>query len=296
MHKIILIGVFCIFCTATTLIAAESDSSNEKIKKRLQEFTDAVNQHRGDILSSFWTQDASLTNPVTGETYKGKEQIDVYLKKRNQEIQERQLNFTFTPTKIAFPAPHQAIVEGVLEIKDKGQLIRRNARKFGFVEQNGQWYINELREVEAAPAPPVYSQLKDLEWLIGNWKDADQDVTITFTNNWDKFKNFIIQHFKMETYGTETIEGLQIIGWDPIQKHIRSWVYDSDGGFGDGVWTKQNGGWQVALKYVLSDGSEGTATNIYSDITDRSYKYTSTARTINGESLDNIQPVTVKKE
>lgn len=292
MHRIVLIGVFCISCAITTLYAAEP----EQIKKRLQEFTEAINQYRGDALPTFWTEDATLINPVTGETYKGKQQIGDYLKKRNQEIQQRQLNFTFTPNKIDFPTSQQAVVEGVLEVKDKGQLIQRTVRKLVLVEQNGQWFIKEVREIEAAPAPPVFSRLKDLEWLIGDWKDTDQDVTITFSTKWGQFKNFIIQQFKMENYGSEAMEGLQIIGWDPIENKIRSWVYDSDGGFGGGTWNKTDRGWQVTLNYILSDGSRGSATNIYSDITDRSYRYSSTNRSVNGEPLDNIQPVIVKKE
>lgn len=293
MHKII-IGMFCFFGAFTNLVGTEN--AEEQIKKQLQEFTAAINQNKVDVFPIFWTQDASLTNPVTGEIYIGKEQIAEYLKMRNQEIKRRQLNLTFTPKSIVFPTPHQATVVGVLDIEDKGQLIQRTVRKIGFVEQNGQWYINELREIEAAPAPPVFSHLKELEWLIGSWKDTDQDATITLSAKWDKFKNFIIQNFTMETYGLEAIEGLQIIGWDPIEKHIRSWVYDSDGGFGEGVWVKNGKNWQVTLNYVLSDGSEGKSTNIYSDITDRSYRYTSIDRSINEEPLDNIQPVIVKKE
>ena len=31
--------------------------------------------------------------------------------------------------------------------------------------------------------------------------------------------------------------GMQIIGWDPVAKQIHSWVFDSDGGYGEGTWT-----------------------------------------------------------
>ena len=296
MHKIILIGAFCILCAVTTLFAAEPQNASGQIKIRLQEFTDAINQYRGETLPGFWSPDASLINPVTGETYKGKEQIGDYLKKRNQEAQERKLTFTLTPRNIHFLSPKQAVVEAIFEVNQNGQLLKRNARKIELTEQDGQWYINAVREVEVAPAPPVYSHLKDLEWLIGNWKDSDQDVTITLAAKWDKFKNFIIQNFRIDTYGVEEMEGIQIIGWDPIQNTIRSWIYDSDGGFGEGTWTKNNNGWQLSLNYVLSDGSQGTAKNVFTDITDHSYRYSSIHRTVNGEPLENIEPVTVKKE
>lgn len=295
MHRIVIVGTLFFLSTLTTLFGIETEAKKQ-VENRLQEFIEAINQHKVELLPTFWTQDAILRNPVTNELYKGKSEITDYLQKRDQEIQKRQLHFTFTPNKISFPVPNQAVVEGVVEIKDNGQLIQRDVRKMTLTYLNGQWYINELREIETAPAPPVFSHLKELEWLIGNWKDTDEDVTITFSAKWDKFKNFIIQSFKMEIYGEEAIEGIQIIGWDPIAKNIHSWVYDSDGGFGQGIWNKKNEEWQVNLKYILSDGSEGTATNIYSNINSRSYRYSSIDRILDGEPLDNIPPVTVNKE
>lgn len=296
MHRLLIAGVLCFLSTLTLLFGIESEDTKKQVEKRLQEFIEAVNLHKTESFPIFWTQDAVLINPTTSEIYKGKDEINDYLQKRNQEIQKRELNFTFTPSNIIFPEPNQAIVEGVVEIKDKGQLLQRDVRKIKLVNQNGQWFIKELREIEAPPAPPVFSHLKELDWLIGNWKDIDEDVTITFSAKWDKFKNFIIQTFKMETYGLEAMEGTQIIGWDPVEKKIRSWVYDSDGGFGEGIWNKKNDDWQVTIDYVLSDGSEGTATNIYSNIRDKSYQYSSIDRILDGEALDNIPPVTVKKE
>lgn len=64
--------------------------------------------------------------------------------------------------------------------------------------------------------------MKQLEWLIGNWKNVDEDVIMTFSAKWDKFKNLIIKNFKIETHGLEEIEGIQIIGGNPIEKKIHS--------------------------------------------------------------------------
>jgi len=34
--------------------------------------------------------------------------------------------------------------------------------------------------------------------------------------------------------------GMQIIGWGPAAKQMRSWVFDSDGGFGTVIWSKKD--------------------------------------------------------
>lgn len=295
MLKMLFIVIFTFHGLFTTLLA-QSGGSQEKVKERLQKLTEAINQGNLDVLASFWTNDAEFTKPLTGEVLKGKNDITQFLQQRVKEIKERNLQFTFQPVKIEFPDADTAIVRGVAEITDKGALLQRNARRVELVKQEGEWYINDISEIEVPPPPPVYVHLKDLEWLLGNWVDKDENVTITFSTRWDKFKNFIIQHFKMEVYGLDAMEGLQIIGWDPIENKIHSWVYDSDGGFGTAIWAKNGDSWQAKTDYVLSDGKKGTATNIYTKLNNTSYTFSSVDRKINGEAIPDVEPVTVVKE
>lgn len=296
MFKNLIIAVLCFQGLLGSLLAIDNGNDKEKVLQRLQDLTAAINQGNEDILPSFLTADGEFSNPLTGEVLEGKEDIAKSLQERAKEINKRQLTFSFKPEKIDFPDPNIAVVGGVSEISDKGALLQRNARRIELVKENGQWFIDTIREIEVAPAPPIYDHLKGLEWLIGKWKDQDDDVTITFTTQWDKFKNFIVQQFKMKVYDTVEIEGLQIIGWDPIEQKIRSWVYDSDGGFGNGIWSRSGNGWNAVLNYVLSDGKKASATYSYTEINDKSYSFTATNRTINGEALPKIEPVIVVRE
>ena len=43
----------------------------------------------------------------------------------------------------------------------------------------------------------------------------------------------------------DDLEGTQVIGWDPAAGTIRSWMFDSDGGFGEGTWSKKDNSWIV---------------------------------------------------
>lgn len=296
LKMLLFIVIFTFHGLFTTLSALESEGSKQKVIERLQKLEEAFNQGNLDALSSYWTDDAEFTNPVSGEVIKGKNDITQFLQQRSKEIKERNLHFSFKSGNINFPDADTAIVEGVAEITDKGALLQRNARKIVLVKQNGDWYINNISEIEVPPPPPVSVHFKDLEWLLGNWVDKDENVTITFSTRWDKFKNFIIQHFKMEVYGLDAMEGLQIIGWDPIDNKIHSWVYDSDGGFGTALWSKNGNSWQAKTDYVLSDGKKGTATNIYTKLNNSSYSFSSVDRKINGEAIPDVEPVTVVKE
>ena len=61
----------------------------------------------------------------------------------------------------------------------------------------------------------------------------------------------------------DDLEGTQVIGWDPAAGTIRSWMFDSDGGFGEGTWSKKDNSWIVKFNQVLPDGRKASATNIY---------------------------------
>jgi hypothetical protein len=50
------------------------------------------------------------------------------------------------------------------------------------------------------------------------------------------------------------------LGWDPVQLKIRSWTFDSDGGFSEGTWTATDEGWIVKSTATLPNGQTGSAT------------------------------------
>jgi hypothetical protein len=94
----------------------------------------------------------------------------------------------------------------------------------------------------------------------------------------------------------DDLEGNQVIGWDPAAGTIRSWMFDSDGGFGEGVWTRKGESWVVKFSQVLSDGRTATATNVYTLIDDNSYKWKSVGRTVDGELQPNIEEVKIVRQ
>lgn len=295
MKRFFVVSVFCLQGLLAALFA-EADATKDQVAQRLQDLTQAINQGNASKLSAFWTDDAAVSRPQAGEEIEGKDAIVKFLLERAKELKERKLQFSFKPLNIDFPESGKATVNGVTEISGQQGVFVRNARHIDLVQQQGQWVIDDVRDIEVPPAPPVYEKLKEIAWLVGNWKDQDEDVTIQFANRWDKFNNFIVSRFTMSVYGLEAMEGIQIIGWDPVQQKIQSWVFDSDGGFGSGIWTKNGDAWQVAMNYTLSDGQKATGTNVYKKIDDNSYSFSSINRQVNGQSMPNIEPVTVTKE
>lgn len=137
--------------------------------------------------------------------------------------------------------------------------------------------------------------LKELEWMIGTWQDVDDKVSIDMVANWDLSQNFIMQEYTIKQGERVEIVIKQIIGWDPIKKAIRSWVFDSDGGFGESVWSHKGDSWIVHQAFTLSNGWRASAINTYAQVTDSNYIWESTGREIEGEIQPNLGPIKIVK-
>ena len=114
--------------------------------------------------------------------------------------------------------------------------------------------------------------------------------------NWTRNNNFLVRSFTVQIRDRIDMAGMQIIGWDPAAKQIRSWVFDSDGGFGQGTWTRKEDRWYVQQRGVLADGRTSSAVNILTKLNDSACTLQSVNRTVDGELLPNIDEVQVTKE
>ena len=116
------------------------------------------------------------------------------------------------------------------------------------------------------------------------------------TCRWTKNKSFITRSFGVSVKGRTDLEGTQVIGWDPAKKVIRSWLFDSDGSFGVGIWTRKGDRWTIQALQVLSDGRKATSVNVLTKVDDDTFTWESTGREVAGEVLPNIGPVTVVRK
>src|SRR5438093_4211725 len=83
----------------------------------------------------------------------------------------------------------------------------------------------------------------------------------------------------------------QRIGWDPLAKRIRSWVFDSEGGYGESDWTRDGNNWIIKATGVRPDGTTASATNVLTPTGPDGYVWKSTERIV----ADDRQPDTEVK-
>ena len=77
---------------------------------------------------------------------------------------------------------------------------------------------------------------------------------------WSEDKNFLLGDYHVTIGGEVKMKSQQRIGWDPLAGKVRSWLFDSDGGFAEGAWTEVDDGWVIKSLAVNPDATTGSAT------------------------------------
>jgi hypothetical protein len=163
----------------------------------------------------------------------------------------------------------------------------------------GGWALTEMRaQVPVTPAPstataaeavtPAESPLATLDWLVGSWTGQTERGAVEFSCKFTKNNAFLVRSFRIINEPEPTMSGMQLIAWDPIQETIRSWTFDSDGGFGEDTWNQADDRYTMRSTYTLPDGGKGAAINVMTYVDNDTFHWKSTNREIDGE----LQPDT----
>lgn len=272
---------------------AEDAEQKAIIEKKMEAYTNTYNIQDAKGLADFWEEDGQFIHPKTGQVIKGKKAIEDFFTSRFQTDKDMKLEVKISRVTIT---DQDAIATGLFHVIQADQPVREIAFKAYLEQHNGNWLLDEIRQVDIAEVPDHYQHLKELEWLIGDWIDADEDAEIHISYSWDRSKNFISKKFSLATEGKLELEGTQMIGWDPIQETIRSWFFDTDGTFGEATWTRKEKNWVVTNKQTLADGTQGSSIHIYTPINAESYSWAAYSREVGGQILPDIAPIIIVRK
>ena len=202
-----------------------------------------------------------------------------------------------TDSTIDFLSPNVAVETGVARIFIGGEAKGSTGYEVIRMRSSNGWLIDSFRESETSEAAPSnYAKLKELEWMIGSWTDGEEEFKLTIQCRWTTNRNFIVRSFQLETASGLELEGTEVIGWDPEKQVIRSWMFDSDGGFGAGRWTLSDDRWTVQFLQIMPDGRRASSTNIYDVKSDGSVDYRSIGRQVGGELMPSVGPISISRD
>jgi len=256
-------------------------------------YTQAYNGGDAHALASLFTADAEMIDE-DGEHLRGRPMIEEVF---TTMFKERPgATIAIAPATLRFLGPDVAQEEGQTRVKLAGgePPIARHYTVL-FVKEGNRWMYSSVRE-EQEKNVAHHDRLQELQWLVGDWRDESPDSVVDATCRWTEDQNFLLRDFTVRVRGKSVMTVSERIGWDPSARQIKSWVFDSEGGHGTGLWSRDGNEWMIKSTGVLPDGRTATATHVLTRVGTQSARWSSIERTVGGEVVpDHAEYVMVRK-
>ncbi len=237
-------------------------AKEEPFWKSAQAFVDAYAERDSKKIGDLFTEDAEFLDELGVRTH-GREAIVARFEEAfaggSQSLIE-EINIE----KVRHLSETVAIEEGNV-VASSGPGKPRSTNHYAAIHKKGKdgvWRIEILKDFPRKSLGRG-EQLTQLSWMIGEWVNEDSRAKVFTECKWSEDGNYLLRKFVVRTHDGRELSGVQRTGWDPIHKKLRSWTFDSDGGFMSGFWTQLNGNWILTSAGVTSAGETVTSTAVY---------------------------------
>lgn len=295
MKTIALFASLSAILAGVSLAQDSADTSPEKAAVMANDRAYEAAYAKADVkaLADFFAEDAQYTSD-DGQTFDGRAAIEGSIKAAFQTSKGAKLAIKLDSVRVL--SPEVVMEKGSTTVTAKNG--DTNGAQFAaiYVKKDDKWKISQLIETPLADVSP-HDQLSQLAWLVGEWEETDKsdDLAVHSQYVWARGGNFITRNVTVKRSGETTLEGWQIIGWDPIDNCIRSWTFDDEGGFSEGRWTPEGQRWLLREKGVAPDGSRTAADNTFIKISDDRFTWESNNRTLDGNPQPGIPRIEINR-
>jgi len=256
----------------------------------VEAFTKIYNTADAKALAEAFTDDVVLTDPEGNET-RGKAAVAEMYASSFQE--NPGLKLESQVAEVRFITPDVVRVEGQSRLMAAGDASDFTRFSSLLVRKGGKWQAAEIREFTAvAEDISPGERLRELEWMVGHWVDESGNNKVESEVRWADNNSYLIRTYKAQIQTENPTSGTMFIGWDPQSGQIKSWNFDSEGGHGEGLWTRvSENEWVVKAQGVLRDGRPTSATQVHTLLNKDSVKTDSLHRIIGGQAAPDIVDV-----
>jgi uncharacterized protein (TIGR02246 family) len=263
--KDVFLACIALAALATTTPAygqAATDSRDETnaVRAAAKAYVEAV--RRGDVeaIRRMWTPDGDYVD-ASGRATKAQDLL--------RDLQgappssAKPIDAPTSTSSLRFITPDVAIEDGISNVGEPGSGSDAASRFSAvWVKRDRRWLLDSVREA-VATSPASSDHLHPLQWLLGEWVGQSGDSVVLVSSHWSEGGNYIVRDFVFLSEGDDALTGTQRIGWDPSVGKIKSWMFDSNGGSGEGYWRRDGQRWIVDSEEVMPDGKRASASTIF---------------------------------
>ena len=248
---------------------------------------------RGDAsaIAALFTTDAEFVDEL-GDVYQGRQAIEKPLTEFFADNPDCTLAIEIES--IRFVTPNVAVEDGRTTVTQSAHGESFDSRySTVHVKIDGRWLAASLRDQAPKERQRHRAQLQQLAWLNGDWIDEGDDSLVLFSCRPVDDGNFLLRTFTIQIAGQEVMSGTQRIGWDPATGKLRAWIFDSLGGYGEGLWHQDGDDWVLKTTGVTADGQAASSTSIYKRVSADSMTWQSLDHEIAGVQMPDSELVTI---
>ena len=244
-------------------------------------------------LTDFFAEDAEYTAD-DGRTFSGRAEIGEAM--RAGLLANKGAKLTIAVDSVKVLAPEVVLEKGTTTVTGKDGSTSGALYTAIHVKKEGKWKMSQLVETPL-PVVTAHEHLAELEWLVGEWEDSDKTDGVNVHSQflWSRGGNFLTRNVTVKRGGDVTLEGWQIIGWDPVEERIRSWTFDGEGGFAGGTWTRDGQRWLLRETGVAPDGSRTGADNTFTKVSADRFTWEANNRTLDGDPQPSIGRIEINR-
>jgi uncharacterized protein (TIGR02246 family) len=276
--------------------SSEPESADEAaIRKGAEAFVAAYNAHDAKAVSELFALKAEFTDE-DGNLIKGREAIEKDFAEMFAEYPDCRIEVEIDSIRLL--TPNIAIEEGIV----RGHPMHdqpKNVCKYVavHVKVEGRWLTASVSDYEAEPEDLSASDnLQELAWMVGDWIDESPDSVVKSSCRWDDSGNYLLHEFVLEIAGGISANGSMRIGSDPLTGQLKSWTFNADSGYSEGLWTRTGDEWSVKTRGVNGDGEVTLSTNVYHLIDNDTMTWRSYDRVVGSESADDVPEYIIKRQ
>lgn len=271
---------------------AAPSADEQQIRQGVIAFVEQFNAHKADALVALFAPDARMTLR-DGTQVNGRDEIKQSFSEAFAANPKSAISVVVDSIRLL--TPDVAVEEGsTTNFPDGETLTSRGRYTVMHLKKDGRWLMQSVRVVNEESLS-AYGELQPLEWLVGEWVDEGRSEVVEAKFRWDENKSFLLEEFQVVREGAVVLKGTQRIGWDPQAKQVRSWIFDSAGGFGEAVWTPTGDDWVCKAKGVGADGTSSSATRTLTRATKDRVIWSATDRISGDEKLPPLDVTMVRK-
>jgi uncharacterized protein (TIGR02246 family) len=261
------------------------------IRATVEQFATAYNAHDAKAVAALFLPQAQIVDE-DDNTIQGRDNIEklfaeVFAEQPETGIEINVESIRFIGTSLALE------MGSTTTVPPAGQTPETGRYSVLHILKDGKWSMGVVRDI---PVQPTHrDHLESLAWLVGDWIDESRDGKVRTSCRWADNNSFLLQEITVHQSGGEVTKVSQRIGWDPLRKQFRAWVFDSEGGYGESFWTATETGWLIKATSVNSDGTTASATNHIEPASLDRYVFQSVDRVAGNELLPSVQVTVVRQ-